>query len=248
MASIACRNLSIHLPVMNFHAQSLKRSMLRISTGGRINANSKVLVIEALRELCFDAADGDRVGLIGPNGAGKTTLLRALAGIYQPTAGEIELEGKVVPMLAVGVGMYEDASGFENITSGGLYLGMTRDEIAAKTDEIAAFTELGDYLSLPLFTYSAGMRTRLSFAIATAMDAEILLLDEVLGTGDAHFAAKAAARFHELLDRSSIIVVASHDQSLISRVCNKALLIAEGRAVAYGPAQEVLDAYRRMNG
>jgi len=248
MARIVAQNVSVHLPIFDFNSRSLKKTLLRITTGGRISAESKHVVVEALRDLSFEIDHGDRVGLIGRNGAGKTTLLRTLAGIYRPTSGTVSIEGRVVPLLAVGVGMIEEFSGYDNILAGGLHAGLSRDQVLAQREEIAEFTELGDYLHLPIHVYSAGMRARLSFAIATAVQPDILLIDEGIGAGDAGFAAKARRRVDDLLVRSSIMVIASHDEGWLNSFCNKAMPSEGGHLLYAGPTQEVLEAYHRHLG
>ncbi|MGE5517433.1 MAG: ABC transporter ATP-binding protein [Bacteroidota bacterium] len=243
MARIVAQNISLNLPIYNFHARSLKKTLLRIGTGGRISAESQYVIVEALRDVSFEIENGDRVALVGRNGAGKTTLLRTLAGVYHPTAGTLTTEGKVVPLLTVGVGMVEEFSGYENILAGALHVGLNREQALSLQEEIAEFTELGDYLELPIHTYSAGMRARLSFAIATAITPEILLLDEGIGAGDAFFAAKAQARFERMMTDSSIMVLASHDENLVRGFCNKALLFDNGRLLDFGPVDNILAAY-----
>lgn len=242
---IVADNLSIHLPIYNINSLNLKKTLLRVGTGGRIHAASKCLVVEALRGITFTAEEGDRIGLVGLNGAGKTTLLRAVAGIFQPTGGSLQISGRVVPLLAVGVGMHDDATGYENLRNCAMQQGMTVEEIDAKIDEIASFTQLGDYLDLPIYTYSAGMRMRLGFAVTTAMEADILALDEVIGAGDAVFVNQAVARFNSMLDRTPIVLLATHDQGSIRTLCNKVLLLGEGRVLDYGPADSVLKTYAR---
>jgi ABC-type polysaccharide/polyol phosphate transport system ATPase subunit len=242
---IVADTVSIHLPIYNINSLNLKKTLLRVGTGGRIHAAAKCLVVEALRGVSFTAEEGDRIGLVGLNGAGKTTLLRAVAGIFQPTGGRLEVSGRVVPLLAVGVGMHDDATGYENLRNCALQQGMTVDEIAAKIDEIAAFTQLGDYLDLPTYTYSAGMRMRLGFAVATAMDADILALDEVIGAGDAVFVNRAVERFNSMLERTRIVLLATHDEAAIRTLCNKVLLLAEGRVLDFGPTDAVLQTYAR---
>jgi ABC-type polysaccharide/polyol phosphate transport system ATPase subunit len=190
---------------------------------------------------------GDRVGIIGHNGAGKSTMLRVLAGIYQPSQGLIRIDGRVSPLFNTSPGMDIDDTGYENIVTCGLMLGMTRAEIKRKLPEIEAFTELSDYLSLPARTYSSGMHVRLGFAIATAIDPEILLLDEGLGAGDARFAMRAAQRVEALIGRSSIMVLASHSDDLIRQMCNRTILLKRGRVVADGATEDVLDLYTQMN-
>lgn len=245
---IRVENLTVHLPIFTIHALSIKKKILNLSSGNRIQSNAKTIVIEALRDLSFSIVDGDRVGLIGLNGAGKSTLLRVLAEVYCPTAGTVDIQGRVVPMLATGVGMYDDASGYENIRNCGLQMGMQLEEVDKKIEDIAEFTELKEYLHLPIFTYSAGMRTRLSFAIATAMESEILLLDEVIGAGDISFMHKAAERFDQFIARTRILVLASHNEDWILQFCNKVMLLDQGRMVAFGPPADVMAQFRKLAG
>ncbi len=191
----------------------------------------------------FGCESGDRIGLIGHNGAGKSTLLRVMAGIYSPTVGNVSCDGKIVPLLDISLGMDDNSTGRQNIRLRGLLLGMNDSEIQAKQEEIAEFCELGDYLDLPLRTYSSGMRVRLAFAVSTAVDADILLLDEVMGVGDASFMNKAKARLQDLHHRAEIVVLAMHSNTEIRRVCNKVLWMDRGRVRAFGPVEEVVSAY-----
>src|SRR5689334_18525516 len=207
----------------------------------------KRIVVRALDHVSLKLNHGDRVGFIGHNGAGKSTMLRVLAGIYQPSQGLISINGRVSPLFNTSPGMDADDTGYENIVTCGLMLGMTRAEIERKLPEIEAFTELSDYLALPVRTYSSGMLVRLGFAIATAIDPEILLLDEGLGAGDARFAKRAAKRVEALIGRSSIMVLASHSDELIRQMCSRAILLEHGHVVADGPTEVVLDLYARMN-
>ena len=165
----------------------------------------------------------------------------------EPTQGWISIDGRVSPLFSTSPGLVTDDTGYENIVTCGLLLGMTRDEIERKLPEIEAFTELSDYLALPVRTYSSGMLVRLGFAIATAIDPEILLLDEGLGAGDARFATRAANRVKALIERSSIMVLASHSDKLIRQMCKRAILLDRGQVVADGPTEEVLEIYARMN-
>jgi ABC-2 type transport system ATP-binding protein/lipopolysaccharide transport system ATP-binding protein len=247
MARIRANHLSLDLAVLSADSRSLKKSLLGSYTAHSrvtIDARSKV-VVHALREVSFEFQDGDRIGLVGRNGAGKSTLLRVLAQVYTPTSGELEVDGHVVPLLNLGVGIRDDSTGYENIRICGLLLGMRHDEIEKKTQDIADFTELGEYLSLPLYAYSTGMRTRLAFGIATAVDPDILLVDENVGAGDAAFIKKAEARMTKLMQRSRIVVLATHSNEMIERDCNKALLLDQGHLVASGSSAEVLAEYRR---
>ncbi len=243
-ASVSLHNVHLDLPIFDISAQSLKKRVMRM---GRRNSiaedNSGVIVVRAIDGLDLELRSGDRLGLIGHNGAGKSTLLRVMAGIYPPTAGELRVSGRSVPLLDIALGMDDLSTGRQNIRLRGLLLGMDNAEIKRKTEEIAEFTELGDYLDLPLRTYSNGMRLRLAFAISTAVDADILLLDEVLGVGDASFQEKANQRLRELHERADIVVLAIHSDDTIRASCNKVLWMESGRARMLGPVEEVLSAY-----
>jgi ABC-2 type transport system ATP-binding protein/lipopolysaccharide transport system ATP-binding protein len=244
MASIAARNVSVVFPLYGGGSRSLKRTLANLGSGGRISEDaSHRVIVNALRDVSISVQHGDRVGLIGPNGAGKSTLLRVLAGIYEPTAGSVWCDGQVVPLFNPALGMEPEATGHQNIRLRGLLLGLGPEEIEAKRSEIAAFTELGDYLDMPVRTYSSGMMLRLAFATSTCFVPEILLLDEWIGVGDAHFVEKAERRMQEVVGQSSIVVIASHSNDLIRRLCNKAIYIEGGRVKAEGSVDDVLTAY-----
>jgi ABC-type polysaccharide/polyol phosphate transport system ATPase subunit len=185
--------------------------------------------------------------MIGHNGAGKSTLLRVCSGVYEPTQGTVKIDGKVSPLFSTSPGLDGDDSGYENIQTCGMFLGMTPEEIVRKTPEIEEFSELGDYLSLPVRTYSTGMLVRLGFGIATCIDPEILLLDEGLGAGDARFAERANKRVDALVERASILVLASHSDALIKAMCNKAILLQGGRIIASGSVDDVIKEYQELN-
>jgi ABC-type polysaccharide/polyol phosphate transport system ATPase subunit len=247
LASITVENVVVSFPV--YGSQKMFRQELAARVGGLMRREGRYnrLTIQALEHVSLEIRHGDRIGFLGPNGAGKSTLLRVLAGVYEPTAGRVVIEGRVSPLFNTSPGLDMDDTGYENILTCGLFLGMTREEIARKTPGIAAFTELGDYLSLPCKTYSTGMLSRLGFAIATALDPEILLLDEGIGAGDARFAERAAARVDALVKRANILVLASHSDALIRTMCNKAVLLDSGRIVTTGEVEDVIEAYRTMN-
>ncbi len=248
-ASIDLRNVHLDLPIFDISARSLKKRVMRLGRSNRIDEDrSGAVIVKAIDDLSLQLSSGDRLGLIGHNGAGKSTLLRVLAGIYPVTSGTIDVRGKTVPLLDIALGMDDQSSGRQNIRLRGLLLGMSDAEIKRKSDEIAAFTELGDYLDLPLRTYSSGMRVRLAFAISTAVDADILLLDEVLGVGDANFQEKANQRLRQLHDRADIVVLAIHANEVIRRTCTKVLWLQQGKAIMFGATEDVLGAYEKAMG
>ena len=250
MASIRLSHVSVSFPVYDVSSRSLKKRLLSSATGGRIMEDSegRIPIVQALDNLNLTLDHGTKVGLVGHNGAGKTTLLRVLAGIYEPNEGTVDVEGQVAPMFDQSLGMDPESSGFENIVLRGLCLGMSKREIIARTDEIAKFTELGDFLNLPIRTFSDGMRTRLAFAISTAIQPDILLLDEGIAAGDAAFLAKANKRLEAFTEQASIIVLASHSNTLISRMCTSAILLEHGRLLAQGATDEILAIYAENKG
>ena len=244
MAAITCENVSVDYPLYGAGSRSLKKTLMRMGSGGRISRDAGDRVcVQALRDVSLHIDHGERVGIIGSNGAGKTTLLRVLAGIYEPTRGVVRHEGRISPLFDTTLGMDTEATGYENIVLGGLFLGLSPREIRGRTDEIAEFTELGDYLSVPVRTYSTGMMLRLAFAVSTCIDAEILLMDEWIGVGDAHFLEKAERRMERLVGQSRILVIASHSDALIKRLCNKVVLLDHGEVKAIGLVEEILDQY-----
>ena len=236
--------VTVDFPVYSTNARSLKNDLLRKSTGGRIgrNADSRVSV-RALEEVSLAFGRGDRVGLIGHNGAGKSTLLRVLAGVYHPTKGQVRRRGRVTSLFDLFLGLDASETGYDNIRLRGLFLGLTPAEIRDRGAEIAAFTGLGDYLEMPLSTYSSGMMLRLAFAVSTCVEPEILLMDEWLGSGDAAFVEKAERRLRAFVENSSILVLASHNTALLERFCTSGVLLEAGRVRAVGPISEVLRAY-----
>ena len=247
MASIVVDNLSVNFPIYGAGHQSLRKTLFA-RTGGfvrREHNRHKRIVVNALVDISFRLADGDRLGLVGHNGAGKSTLLRALAGVYWPDSGSIQVEGRISPLFSSAPGLDLEDSGYENIKTCGMFLGMNSDEVARKLPAIAEFSELGEYLDLPVRTYSTGMVTRLCFAIATAIDPHILLLDEGLATGDAGFAARAESRMHGLISRTRILVLATHADGLIRSMCNRAALLQKGQLVAIGAVDEIIEMYHR---
>ncbi len=244
MANIELRHVSVEFPVYNLSARSFKKHFLRLATGGAVSRDtSQHVIVRSLNNVSLSIQHGDRVGLIGHNGAGKSTLLRLLAKIYEPTQGMLEINGKISPMLDLMQGIELELSGHENISTRGLIMGLTKQEINRQKDEIAALTGLGDYLHLPIRTYSSGMMVRLAFAIATCIQPEILLIDEIFGAGDADFMQKARDRMVSLLNQSSIVVIASHANEIIREFCNKVLLMEGGAIKYFGPVEEGMNLY-----
>jgi ABC-type polysaccharide/polyol phosphate transport system ATPase subunit len=244
MAAISLDRVTIEFPIYNARRRSLTGELFRRTVGGIIQSDkSSNVSILALRDISLELADGDRLGLIGHNGAGKSTLLRVLAGIYEPLTGRAQITGTVASLTDITMGMNMEATGYENIVLRGVFLGLQVKEVRGMIPEIEAFTELGEFLDLPLRTYSTGMLLRLAFAVTTAIVPEILIMDELIGAGDAAFVAKAKARLNQMIGNSRILVIASHDVETIRKFCNKAALMETGRIVRIGHVEEVISAY-----
>ena len=202
--------------------------------------------VEALADIDLEIGSGERLGVIGLNGAGKSTLLKLMAGIYPPTSGAVEVEGHVCPMFEFATGFEMNLSGWDNIRIRGMLLGMSPSEIDSKLPGIAAFSELGDFLDRPVRTYSSGMFVRLAFAVSTACNPEILLLDEVVGAGDIRFARKAEKRMRGFIDEGKIVVFTSHSLELLQQICSTAIWLEQGRIREHGPVKDVIAAYRSV--
>lgn len=246
MAFVHLRDVHVEFPIYNARTRSLKNRILaRTSDSFRRFAerNNETIVVKSLQGVTFDLQDGDRVGLIGRNGAGKSTLLRVLSGIYEPTAGNIEISGQVVPMTDITLGMDMEASGYENIVLRGIVLGMTRTQARAMIPDIEEFTELGAHLNLPVRTYSSGMRLRLAFGISTCLRPEILVMDEVIGAGDHYFIEKSRKRLNDLIANASILAIASHDESILRNFCNKGIFMEDGKLIYYGDIDSAIKMY-----
>jgi ABC-type polysaccharide/polyol phosphate transport system ATPase subunit len=198
----------------------------------------------ALRHLNLTLAHGESLAVIGPNGAGKSTLLLALAGILEPSEGEIETQGKVSTLLTLGAGFELDLTGRDNIDLAGAFLGIPQDQMDALTPSIIEFADIGPFIDAPVKTYSSGMRARLGFSIATAITPDILLLDEVLGTGDQTFRARSQARVRELVGKARAIVLVTHDLTFVGEFCNRAILLEKGQLISEGEPDEIVALYR----
>lgn len=242
-ASISLNSVTVDFPIYAGGSRSLKKTLVAISAGGRITrGNTGRISVQALKDISLELKHGDRLGLVGHNGAGKTTLLRVMAGVYEPTLGTVKVTGRVSTIFDFQLGLDFDATGYENIAIQGMLLGLKRRQIAQLSEEIGQFADLGAYLDMPIRTYSAGMLTRLSFAVATAVDPEILLMDEWIETGDAEFFSRAESRLQAIVERAGILALASHRVALIRRFCNKAIWLEHGQLRALGPVDEVLKA------
>ncbi len=242
---ITTKDACVDFPIFDAKSRSLKKTVMGL-VGGNIDSGAKIPVIEALRDVTVTLDHGARVGLVGHNGAGKSTLLRLLSGIYEPTRGFAEVRGRVAPVFDLGVGMDPEISGLENIMIRGLFLGMSRKQMQERVDDIADFTELGDFLHMPLRTYSTGMRVRLALGVVTSIDPEILLLDEGIGAVDAAFLEKSKQRLVELVERSGLLVFASHSDEFLRELCDTAIWMEHGQIRQQGELNEVLRAYKGM--
>lgn len=241
--SLNVQNVTVDIPVFD-SSRSLRKLVFNRYLGGNIQKTTRQhLFVRALDDISFSLEEGDRLGLIGHNGAGKSSLLNVLGGIYLPHQGSVEIKGKVTPLFNMILGLDTDDTGYENIYTIGMYYGLTRQAIDAKKDEIIEFSELGDFIYLPARTYSSGMLLRLSFAIVTSLEPEILLMDEDIGVGDANFADRAAVRLDSFYKKVGILVIASHSDDLIRKMCNKVMLLDHGKIIQIGPVDEVMALY-----
>jgi ABC-type polysaccharide/polyol phosphate transport system ATPase subunit len=248
MSRLALEGVGVDFPIFGAN-KNLRLSLLGGITGGRIlpkTLQTKSVVIKALDDISLELNSGDRIGLIGHNGAGKSTLLRVMAGVYHPTAGRVRVEGRLTPLLNLTPGIEQEDSGYDNILTIGMLLGMSLEEITAKAPEIMEFSELGDYIHFPIRTYSTGMQARLAFSISTSVDPGILLLDEGIGAADARFTEKAERRINELIERTEILVLASHSEALVESMCDKAALLHHGRLLELGKIEVVKNAYHKV--
>ncbi|MBA4010697.1 MAG: sugar ABC transporter ATP-binding protein [Phenylobacterium sp.] len=238
--SVTVSDLTLRFPVYGVDAKSLKKYLAKITVGGQLRSNlTGSTIVTALNKVNFALGPGDRLGLIGHNGSGKTSLLRALSGAYEPDEGTIDVHGRISALLDLSLGIDPSATGLDNIRLRGRIAGLSARQIESRMEEIVAFSGLGAYIAMPLKTYSAGMQARLAFAVATSVEADVLLMDEWVAVGDGDFRALAEQRLNELVERAGILVLASHDLALIERYCNKVIRIESGRASAVTPIGEL---------
>jgi ABC-type polysaccharide/polyol phosphate transport system ATPase subunit len=239
--AVKVEDLSITYRTTFERKPTLKSALKRFGRGERA-----VKEVEALKQVSFDVRAGTSMGIIGANGAGKSTLMRAMAGILPPTAGSIEVWGRASTLLALGVGFNNALSGRENIILGGLASGLSRKEVEERADRIAEWTELGDFIDMPMRTYSSGMSARVGFSVAVHMEPDILMIDEALSTGDAHFREKANAKMAELRESARAMFLVSHGLGSIKEMCNEAMWLDRGILMMRGQPEEVVEAYMQF--
>lgn len=225
---IDCQHLSIQFPIYNAQQRSLKRSLLTVA-GGRLGQVGRTMTVNALNDISFRLEEGDRLALLGHNGSGKTTLLRALAGVYSPSAGQIKTCGRMSSLLDATLGMEPELTGIENIKLRSLLMGIPKQQLPSLIEDVIAFSELEEFISLPVRTYSSGMVLRLAFAICTAQPPEILLMDEWISVGDALFKDKVEHRLQQFTQQAAILVIATHDAQLAASIANRHLHLVKGR-------------------
>lgn len=237
--------VSVRFRVYGVGSQSLKKKIISFGTGGRLARDAaNHFVVQALENISLELRDGDRLGIIGANGSGKSTLLRTMAGIYQPNEGSVSSEGRIATIIDHSVGLEPLATGFENIQARAALIQVPKSEWPAYSERVRQLCELGDYLSMPVHTYSSGMMMRLNFALSVSIDPDILILDEWLSVADAAFQDKAETLMRDLVARSRILVVASHNLELLERLSNGGIYLDSGRVTVCGPIRKVLAAYR----
>jgi lipopolysaccharide transport system ATP-binding protein len=238
---IRLRNINLHYASVAFRERSLKSLLAGLVSPGR--GKRDLVDIHALKDVTVEIKEGERVGLLGHNGAGKSSFLKMVAGLYPISSGNRELRGTVRSMLDLSLGFEPDATGRENILYRGLLLGLAPKAMRSMEAEIVEFADIGEFIDYPLKTYSVGMQVRLAFAISTAVGGDILLLDEVVGAGDARFMAKARARILDLVEKSEIMILASHDLSTLRQLCQRGLVFADGRLILDAPIAQAIQYY-----
>jgi ABC-type polysaccharide/polyol phosphate transport system ATPase subunit len=240
--AIELHNVSVDYPLEHEDGYSLKNSLLNFYAKAQ---TPKAEFFRALHNVSLEIVRGEKVGIIGLNGAGKSTILRVMSGIFVPSAGNITVHGNVSPLLDFATGFERHLTGIENIQIRLLFLGLSKKEVAEKISEIVEFSELGDFIHQQVRTYSSGMFIRLAFAVSTSIDPEILIADEIIGAGDAQFAAKAKIRLEQFLSKNSTVVLSSHSMDLLRNFCNRVIWIHKGEIVADGTTDEIVVEYEK---
>lgn len=244
MAKVEFKGVSVDFPIYSATGRSLKSKLINAATGGSINRDSSgAIVVRALEDLNFKIEHGERVALLGHNGAGKSTLLRVLCGVYTPNIGLAYVNGSINSLIDISLGIDPQASGLENIYIRGRLLGLSSSEINNKTNEIVEYSELGEFINMPVGTYSSGMHMRLAFAISTTLRSEIVIMDEWLSVGDESFKIKTEKRMEELISSSSILILATHSKELVLDACNRAIWLEHGKIIMDDQPRIVCDKY-----
>ena len=242
MAHISLRQVVIEFPIVNGSSRSLQLRLYEV-LGGKLSARHSTVIVRALDGVDLELNDGDRLGIIGHNGSGKTTLLRVMAGVYQPRPGSATVKGSVSSFTDITLGMDPESSGWDNIIFRCIFMGLNFGEAKRLSPAIAEFSDLGSYLDLPMRSYSTGMNLRLAFAISTSIEPDILIMDEMISTGDLQFIEKAKQRLHEIIGKANILALASHDLQMVKSICNKVLWLEHGVIKKIGPPDAVVEAY-----
>ncbi len=243
MAGIQIEGVHVSFPIYHGNSRSLKRTVFAAASGRLHEDANHRIVVQALRDVSFTLRSGDRLGLVGGNGAGKTTLLRTLAGIYEPVVGRVHVSGSIGALLDPNLGMNLELTGRENIALRGLYNGMSRPAVRRLEEDVQEFAELAEFLDLPVRFYSSGMVIRLGFALATAIRPEVLLMDEWFLAGDAAFMDRARARLEDMVRGADILVLSSHNATVVQDWSTRVMWLDQGRIVADGAPAEVLGQY-----
>ena len=244
MTHITLDKVCLDFPVYNADARSLKSSLVNVATGGQLRAGNKGgITVRALDDINLKIEPGERVGLVGHNGSGKSSLLRVLNGVYRPSSGTLSVDGEIGSLIDINIGINPEATGLENITTCAALMGIPKSTIVEKLPDIIDFSELGDYISMPVRTYSSGMQMRLMFSIATTMKPQILLMDEWLSVGDESFVKKAEERLGKLVSETDILVFASHSRKTITSTCNRLIWLEHGRIKADGNVETIANEY-----
>ena len=233
MAEIILNNLSISFPIYSWHGRSIKHELVSYAIGGIIGSKSNIpTCVNALSNISLEINSGDKLAIVGHNGSGKTTLLRAISKIYFPTNGNIRVNGTLHSLIDIMLGVNFEATGIENIYLRGLLMGLSKKQIKSYEDEIIEFSELDKFINLPIRMYSSGMALRLAFSIAMVVKSDILIMDEWLSVGDLEFKIKAQAKLKEVINRTKILVIATHDHGLVEQICNRKVHLEHGELIS----------------
>ena len=244
MAHISLSDVGVQFALFSGKHQSIRSRFVRTATGGQMAQDEAGrVVVRALEDISLEIFEGERIGLLGDNGAGKSTLLRVISKVYTPTSGRAVINGSIGTLIDISLGINPEATGRQNIFLRSAMLGIPKKEIKAKFDEIAEFSELGDFIEMPVRTYSSGMQLRLAFAVSTVLVPDILVMDEWLSVGDQGFKEKAEARLQEIVNESKIMVLASHSRELLEKTCNRGIVLNRGEIILDAPIKEATERY-----